>query len=304
MPTFKWFAQFFLAATVASGLSAETNCPGNVDSVRYRLVNRHQMILPVSINHSGPYEFLLDTGTQITMLDPALAAELHLNTGGKAEMLNVDIHASALLGRLDLIEVGSHSVSKPRVLVYDVKNLPVSDLPVRGVLGEDFLKHFDMLLDNAHKLLCLDDTGRLRSTVKGAHIPLIAAAENSDGESVPAPLVISARLSDGIRPVRLELDSGSNTPFLYNADECLNLGLARRAPFAGGGANAAGRYYSALPPQTIKLGPVEITGVTFVTVNDTHKDRRIADLDGLLPLGIFRRILIAHTDQFVILELW
>ena len=262
------------------------------------------MIVPVSINHSGPYDFLLDTGTQMTILDPGLVAELHLATEGKAEILSVGSQASAPFARLDLIEVRSHPVSKPRVLVYDLKNLPVSDLPVRGVLGEDFLKHFDMLLDNEHKLLCLDDTGRLRSTVKGAHISLLSAARSSDGQPAPSPLVISARLSDGIRPVRLELDSGSNTPFLYSADEYVDLGLVRRVAFASGGANGEGRYYSALPLQNIKLGPVEIPAVTFVTLHDIHKDRRLADFDGLLPLGIFRRILIAHADQFVILELW
>lgn len=42
------------------------------------------MIVAVSINHSGPYNFLLDTGTEMTMVDPALAAELHLNTQGSA----------------------------------------------------------------------------------------------------------------------------------------------------------------------------------------------------------------------------
>jgi hypothetical protein len=32
------------------------------------------MIVAVSVNHSGPYNFLLDTGTQMTMVDRVLAA--------------------------------------------------------------------------------------------------------------------------------------------------------------------------------------------------------------------------------------
>ncbi len=70
MTNFKWFASFVLAATIVSTLGAETHCPGNVASVPFHLVNRHQIIVAVSINHSGPYNFLLDTGTQITMVDP------------------------------------------------------------------------------------------------------------------------------------------------------------------------------------------------------------------------------------------
>jgi len=79
MSTFKWIVSFVLATTIIPALSAETQCPGNVASLRFRLVNRYQIIVAVSINHSGPYNFLLDTGTQITTIDPALAAELHLD---------------------------------------------------------------------------------------------------------------------------------------------------------------------------------------------------------------------------------
>ena len=66
MTNFKGFHYLAFAATVVSTLCAETHCPGNVASVPFRLVKGHQIILPVSVNHAGPYNFLLDTGTQIT----------------------------------------------------------------------------------------------------------------------------------------------------------------------------------------------------------------------------------------------
>src|SRR5664280_3733328 len=95
MANFKWLASFVLAANMVPALLAETHCPGNVESVPFRLVNRYQMIVPVSVNRSGPYNFLLDTGTQITMLDPSLVAKLHLNTQGTAVVASVGSHASA-----------------------------------------------------------------------------------------------------------------------------------------------------------------------------------------------------------------
>ena len=54
-----------------------------------------------------------------------------------------------------------------KVLVYDLKNLQATGLDIQGVLGEDFLEQFDMLIDNAHRLLCLDDAGTMRTEVKG-----------------------------------------------------------------------------------------------------------------------------------------
>ena len=156
MTNFKWFASLVLAATIVPTLAAETHCPGNVASLPFRFVNRHQIVLAVSINHTGPYNFLLDTGTQITMIDPSLAAELHLDTQGAAVVAGAGSRQSASFAQLDLLEAGSHAVANQKVLVYDLQNLHSADLHIQGILGEDFLEHFDMLIDNAHNLLCLD----------------------------------------------------------------------------------------------------------------------------------------------------
>src|SRR6201985_3058504 len=109
MSTFKWFASLVLAATIVPALPAEPHCPGNVASVPLHLTNGHQMIVAVSVNHSGPYNFLLDTGTQITMVDPSLASELHLNPQGSAAVTGVGFNSAASFAQLDLLEAGSHA---------------------------------------------------------------------------------------------------------------------------------------------------------------------------------------------------
>src|SRR6266436_2681378 len=100
MSNFKRFAAFVVVTTIVPALPAEPHCPGNVASVPLHLTNSHQMIVAVLVNHSGPYNFLLDTGTQITMVDPALAAELHLNTQGAAVVAGVAFHAAASFAQL------------------------------------------------------------------------------------------------------------------------------------------------------------------------------------------------------------
>jgi hypothetical protein len=72
------------SASIVPAPAAETHCPGNVASVPSRFVSGHQIVLAVSINHTGPYSFLLDNGTQITMIDSSLAAQLHLANQGAA----------------------------------------------------------------------------------------------------------------------------------------------------------------------------------------------------------------------------
>ena len=70
--------------------------------------------------------------------------------------------------------------------MYDLKNLQATGLDIQGVLGEDFLEQFDMLIDNAHSLLCLDDSGTMRTEVKGTHVALEIPASTTDDERCPS----------------------------------------------------------------------------------------------------------------------
>jgi Aspartyl protease len=301
MSTFKWFGSFVLAATIVPALPAEPHCPGNVASVPLHLTNRHQMIVAVSVNHSGPYNFLLDTGTQITMVDPSLAAELHLNTQGSAVVAGVGFHAAASFAQLDLLEAGSHAVANQKVVVFDFQNPHSVDLHFRGVLGEDFLGQFDMLIDNDHNLLCLDDSATMRADVKGPHIALLPAPDKSSGGPSFSSLIISARLSDGMRPVFLKLDSGTNVSFLFDGRQYMAPGSIRRV---GGGLTGTQRSFSTLPPQDLKIGPLEFPRVSFSTFADPQKDSRTSAFDGLLTLRLFRRVFICHADHFAVFEPW
>jgi hypothetical protein len=304
MSNFKWFASFVLAAIIIPVLYAEPYCPGNVASVPLHLTNRHQMIVEVSVNHSDPYNFLLDTGTQITMIDPSLAAELHLNTQGSAGVTGVGFLASAPIAQLDLLEVGSHAVANQKVLVFDFQNSHSVDLHLfRGVLGEDFLGEFDMLIDNAQNLLCLDDSSAMAADVKGPHIALMAPARATNGMPALRSLIISADLSDATRPVRLSLDSGTNVSFLFYTARYMPLELLARTPLLAGGFDRAHRPVSTIPLQDLQIGSLEFRRVSFFAYADLSKEVS-RPYDGLLTLGIFRRVFICHARHFAVFERW
>src|SRR4051812_20550982 len=239
MKTFKWLASLVFATTVTA-LIAETPCPGNVASLPFLLVNHHQIIVAVSVNHSGPYNFLLDSGMQITLIDPSLAAELHLQPHGAAVVAGAGSRQSAGYVPLDMLEAGFHAVPNQNVLLYELQNLYGIDLHIRGILGGDFLEHFDMLVDNVHHLLCLDETAALRSAVKGTHIPLTSADPEQDSAAAALPIV-SVRLSDAPRPFRLLLDSGANGAILYNTPESLD--PPRRGYLPGAGVDGKQRMF-------------------------------------------------------------
>lgn len=295
MTTFKWLAtSFALAATPLPALSAKTRCPGNGESVPLRLVNGYQMIVPVSVNHSGPYPFLLDTGMQVTAIDQSLAVELHLEARDAAVVAGAGSRQAASVAQVDLLEAGSHAVSNTKVLVFDVEKLHV-----RGILGLDFLESFDMLIDNVHGLLCLDDSGAMRAEVRGPHTQLIPSSGGERGLPISL-IVVEARLSDATRPVRLMLDSGTNGAILYNASEYL--APPQKGNIRGAGVDGRQRMLSALPSQDVKIGSLELTRVLFFSLAGSQVDARMKGFDGILTLGLFRRVFVAPADHFVVLE--
>jgi hypothetical protein len=300
MTNFKWFASFLLAATMVPALPAETRCPGNVASVPLRLVNGYQMIVAVSVNHSVPYDFLLDTGTQFSMIDPTLASELHVKAQRSIPVAGTGFQSSASTAQLDYLAIGSHSVANMEAVVYNLQNLRSHDPNVRGILGEDFLQHFDMLIDNAHLQLCLDDSGAMRANVKGSHIALAVSSETDD--IPPNSLIVAARLLRATRPIRLKIDSGANAAFLYNTAQYMALGSFRGSSLRGSGTDGKRQSFVTLPSQEVRIGHVELPNLPFFTLADDQKMASPSDFDGLLNTGLFRRIFICHAEHFAVLE--
>ncbi len=51
-----------LALVILPVIEAEPRCPGNVASVTPQFVQHALIVIPVRINQSGPFDFMVDTG--------------------------------------------------------------------------------------------------------------------------------------------------------------------------------------------------------------------------------------------------
>ena len=97
--------------------------PGNVASLHLRVIERSLVVVPVKINHSGPYDMVVDTGAQVTTIDPALTTELHLSTKGPVGVIGAGVYERDALIRLNLLEAGSQVVERALALVGDLRQL-------------------------------------------------------------------------------------------------------------------------------------------------------------------------------------
>ncbi len=297
----KWSAVASLLLLLPSAYPA-SHCPGNVASVHVHHVAGSLMIIPVEINHAGPYDFMVDTGSQVTILDPALAAELHLEAEATAGVIGIDSHATTPYAHLDLIEIGLQAVAKPEVFLQDISHLQASDPRIRGVIGGNILRHFDVLLDQDKSLLCLDTEGILQKLIRGERIPLATPPIGDGSGAATEPLIAEVHLPHlADRPLYLLIDSGANVPYLCDSSRGSVSSVGGR-PMHIAGANGPGREFVVLPAQDMQIGTNIVRQVSFV-VTVSHSTAKM-QVDGMLPTGLFRSVYISYQNHFMILQPW
>lgn len=295
------FNRFFAILTIAVCIAASAAAQGptgpgpRIFTVKIKLDDLSMIIVPVSINGSRPYDFMLDTGAAKTMVDRKLAEELALPLVSQKTLVGV-------MGstRQSVVAVKSISVAGAMVgggEIFSAEHPTITTSKVRGVLGEDFLKNFDVLVDYRHLAIELEsDTGLLAGTAAGEHLPLQLEGALQEQPALNR-LIVSGKIPElGGTPMTLLLDSGTNRVVLFRQ----NLGA--------GGSNTEIRTgtlgswaVSTTPARTVRslnLGGLSVPDLTVVGLS-----RRFdADIDGLLPTSLFHAVLICHRASYIILN--
>ena len=305
-PSLRSFPCVLLATTFAItsfSTQAETRCPGNIAGLRPRLVAGALLVIPVKINQSGPFDFMVDTGSQLNVIDPELAAQLDLKSQGTVGLVATAAWSQASVAELDSLQTGSQRVLKPLVVVQDLGPIQAAAPRIRGVLGENFLAHFDVLIDYERRLLCLDEAKVMQETIRGERIPLGYSKHPELDLPFSERLVVSVNLSDtGTRPILLQLDSGSDGPILYAGNRELEQPLLKRAKLQGPDVTDARRAFAVLPPQDMRLGTRIVRKVPFMTPANASQNVPDREEDGILATALFQRVFISHSDRFVIFD--
>jgi Aspartyl protease len=306
MSFFRCLGSVVLAISVIPVIRAEPRCPANVTSLPLRLVQSSLIVVSVRIDHSGPYDFVVDTGAQISTVDAPLAAELHLKAEGTTGSAGVATFQRNEFVHLGLIQAGDRSVMDSLAIIGNIADLHAADPRIRGILGDDFLEHFDLLIDNRRKVLCLDDGDSLASSIKSEHIGL---AVPLGGVDLPfmRPLIITVRSTgSGSPPILLRLDSGSNAAVLYSAAAATLSGQRRervdsvltRVVYGGK------QGFQILPLMDLRISPRVIAKVSFaVPLNSLGRGPTTRE-DGVLPTMVFGKVFISAKGQYATVDSW
>ena len=291
-----------LAAAV-SMVNAEPHCPGNLDSLRLRLIENVQIIVPVTINHSGPYDFLLDTGAQITTVVPALAKALDLKIEGTTGIIGVGNYARTPFTTLDSVQAGSQVVEQVMAVIQDLGQIHLADARVRGVLAGNFLEHFGLLIDYRQRLICFDKGDAMETKIKGQRVELVTVPDSEKASRAPQRLTVAVHLS-GIRKesLLLRLDSGINVPLLYPSGQTGHLVETGTSPLRSRGTDGVSHAFAILARQEVRIGQLALHKIPFVMPVSAATNLPRPEVDGLLPTALFQRVYINYAHHYAVLE--
>jgi predicted aspartyl protease len=261
--------------------------------VPFHFVRGFAVMVPVTVNGSGPYDFMLDTGSTITSVDRELGQELALQPRGQGMVMTLAERAPASLAVVRCVAFGPVTEQNVEVMVRDLSGLRHIAPTARGVLGQNALNHADFLLDYRHKWMEFDTNGELVRSLKGHHIPL--RREMVEGNPQYANLAVHANVTDnGARPIDFLLDSGAASMVLFGAAE--NEVMERPQGFV---ADTAGRQLlsSVRDVQVVIDGNSREVATSMLTSRAAGKN-----IGGLLPTNIFARIYISNSGGFAMFE--
>jgi hypothetical protein len=296
------FNRLFVLLAFATFLPAIAETPEqtasatNIVTTKIKLDDLSMIIVPVSINGSGPYDFLLDTGSAKTMVDQKLADELGLPRSGEKT-----VHGMLATAQMSVVHVDSLSVAGATVAggeIFSSDHPPTVTSKVRGVLGEDFLQNFDLLIDYRHQNIRLETPlGPMAETAVGEHLPLQLNGV-LHGQPTHNRLVVSAHIPElGDSPILLLLDSGTNHPTLFR--DSMGLGAAQQQSMHVGSFNQwVSSSATTRTVRSLSLGGNSLSDLTVVAISR----RAEVDTDGLVPTSLFHSIFISHQGKFAILN--
>lgn len=181
---------------VEVGISDQVDSITTTDEVALTSDGADRMTVPVSVAGSGPYQFLVDTGSERTVISKELARQLRLSAGRSAIL-----HSVMGANNIDTVQIPHLQVSSNTITVADAPALTASNIGADGMLGIDSLRSQRVLFDFKAKTMSITPSNRPLERMEGDTI--VVRARSRDGR-----LIFTQAKIDG-KKVSVIVDTGS-----------------------------------------------------------------------------------------------
>ena len=267
------------------------NAPSDTLQAQTDIADR--MTIDVAVQGGGPYRFLIDTGSQRTVVSTALAETLKLPSGPMVRVVSIAGEDRVATAKVDTIDIGERSF-------YDltVPLLKGQHIGADGILGTDSLQHERVLLDFTRNTIEIGDPRELGGQ-RGYEI--IVRAKRRSGR-----LIMTNALVDGIR-TDVVIDTGASSTI---GNRALQRAMRERNQGSGTLTSVTGQT---LPVQfqlarKLKVDSLEVANVAIAFADAPAfaelglKDHPAIFL-GMRELRAFKRVAIDFTTRKILFDL-
>jgi predicted aspartyl protease len=235
----------------------------------------------------GPFDFILDTGADTTVVDSSLASKLSLASLNRVQQTTLAGAQALAVSSMPNLAAGTAQVENLPVLVQDLSGLRKIDSHIEGIAGQDFLSHFNYLIDYRKHLVRIEQGSEIRGSIEGEPVPIEVRGHRM--------IVASEAQSAERTNLRLLLDSGANSVVLLpGASHALQLAVQEnRADTTSSGRVElkVGRV------RALRIGSQQFHDLT-VALAAANPAERVGD--GLLPTALFQSLYVNNREGFVV----
>jgi predicted aspartyl protease len=185
------------------------------EDVRFRNEHYDRMTVPVTVQGTGPYRFLVDTGADRTAISRDIADRLKLAAGASASL-----HSIAGVSTISTATISDLQLTRKPVRVVDAPVLESINMGADGILGVDSLRSQRIVFDFAGKTMSIVPAATRDFDDGGDAIVISASRRNGrlvvtearvDGRLLTVVLDTGSQVSIGNEALRRQL-LGNRTP--------------------------------------------------------------------------------------------
>jgi predicted aspartyl protease len=267
---------------------------GDAEIIRTQTDRDRRMTVSVRIGEGEPYHFVIDTGSQTTVLARDIAERMALRPGRRARVVGIggsEMAETAIVAEMGL---GRRSFNDLEVLLFEGRHIGAD-----GIVGIDSLQRQRVLMDFAANQLTVGDA---RSLGGNRGFDIVVTARRKLGQ-----LIMTDATIDGIA-VNVVIDTGAETSI---GNRALQRALRQRGVLeqitltsvTGQQVQADIAY-----PEKLSIGSVDISRLMVAYVDSPvfsvlDLESRPAMLLGIRELRLFKRIAVDFGARKVYFDL-